>query len=598
MQNRIFIRKYKRIIWTVITVFLIFFLFRKADFFGWDEAFYVGQMLSLVTDGDLVLQNNLLTFQLPFVEKYRALTIIMKSGAIQNCFSIGPAITMSIWTAPVKMFSYDSITVFRSIIAIGMMIILILSAKYLILVLRHFGLSESMSVWCMFISILSSPLLLYYTRFYLTAHAPGAFFSIAALAIFLCWIKQPSYHTAFASGLFYGLLAITRWQDVILIIPPIAAAIVKIQNDPEHLHRRCYGILYASVGFGLVVFLQLTAWYIQFDEWFLFPQGSSFMQWTHPKFVSFLFSPFHGAFVWAPVFMLGLLGLIFIFRNDFEKWQKVFLVSCFIVSICVVYICAAAEDWWAGASYGPRRLCSLLPFSAIGLGILLKKPSVFFKSIFTVMIIGWSLFTVSAFRKDIDDLNILFQNKRSSANPYSEEHYSAYMLQQPWQLWYEGFSKMIKPGFTFTDNPKDQNRIVGFLTVATITGLVLFLWRRTMNSKRIQIMFSMFLFGYICIFISFLLFKIPANKPYNSYWLQVLKKDDLPQNPDPPVEGLLDVAHVIKLVHNWYDKNYETAYYHMLNVSSDYMDNLNLLEIQDFVENSDNHKLIQYARNW
>ena len=58
--------------------------FRMAPLRGWDEAFYIGQLTSLFSDADLMLQNDLLAFDNSLAIRFRALTTLVDSGALHD----------------------------------------------------------------------------------------------------------------------------------------------------------------------------------------------------------------------------------------------------------------------------------------------------------------------------------------------------------------------------------------------------------------------------------------------------------------------------------------------------------------------------------
>lgn len=96
--------------WTFAFLALLTFC-RIPTIDGWDEAFYVGQLTSLVGDGDLKLQDDVVRVPRRFEEEYRILTTVDGTGALVNTFGVGPALLLLLkapsnrqWNADGKRF--------------------------------------------------------------------------------------------------------------------------------------------------------------------------------------------------------------------------------------------------------------------------------------------------------------------------------------------------------------------------------------------------------------------------------------------------------------------------------------------------------------
>lgn len=81
-------------------VVLVFTFCRWPTFAGWDDAFYVTQLTSVLGDGDLVLQNDLLAYPNPAGTRLRTLATVLGDGALFNTFSIGPPLVNAIYLWP------------------------------------------------------------------------------------------------------------------------------------------------------------------------------------------------------------------------------------------------------------------------------------------------------------------------------------------------------------------------------------------------------------------------------------------------------------------------------------------------------------------
>jgi hypothetical protein len=106
-----------------------------------------------------------------------------------------------------------------------------------------------------------------------------------------------------------------------------------------------------------------------------------------PYFFHVLFSSRHGAFYWAPVLAMGMIGLVWAARRQSWAWP---LLIAFLANVYLIGALGLAysdlqpgtgheSDWnthWGGApSFGMRYLTECGPLFAIGLAVLIKSSS-------------------------------------------------------------------------------------------------------------------------------------------------------------------------------------------------------------------------------
>jgi hypothetical protein len=194
-------------------------------------------------------------------------------------------------------------------------------------------------------------------------------------AFFSLWYPPSSNRTAthwIVLGLVAGLAALVRWQDGLIILVPLAElswwALRGIVSPARAL---AYLGLFLSVIF--VVFLpQLFMWKTLYGSFLTIPQGGGFFSWASPHVLAALCSTRHGLITWHPIFLLGVLGLIPLWKVD----RRVALLVLFVFA-GELYVNSAASHWWADDAFGGRRFVSLIPFLTVPTALLLsrmKKP--------------------------------------------------------------------------------------------------------------------------------------------------------------------------------------------------------------------------------
>ncbi|MEI7577098.1 MAG: hypothetical protein WCK51_09400 [Armatimonadota bacterium] len=196
--------------------------------------------------------------------------------------------------------------------------------------------------------------------------------SMFATSLFLYVLligKFRNDHTRFAAiGLTIGLCFLARWQEVFFIVVPIAELGANVIRKKLNVLS---GIKLASImvtAMLIVSFPQLKIFDVVQGSYFKSPQGSDFLFFTDPKMLQVLFSPYHGLFLWHPIFFVSLLGLPILFRKD-----RLFCCSLIIVFLMQLYLNSVVLDWSGTAGFGHRRFFGQFPVFVLLLGFVIEK---------------------------------------------------------------------------------------------------------------------------------------------------------------------------------------------------------------------------------
>jgi len=204
---------------------------------------------------------------------------------------------------------------------------------------------------------LGTPMLYYASVEPFTSHVPSTFLVALTLYLVLRWDGNPRHLLALAAGLAGGVATLSRWQ-MALTVWPLALLF---------LRRRVWGALALfTTGFCAVVWHLLYTWNWMFGRPLLLAHAESgFIGW--PRYIiPILFSGGRGLFVWAPLTILALIGLILLGRRD-----RILAISLGTSFLLQTLINASVADWWAGWSFGMRRMTELYPVFVMGLASLL-----------------------------------------------------------------------------------------------------------------------------------------------------------------------------------------------------------------------------------
>lgn len=223
---------------------------------------------------------------------------------------------------------------------------------------------------------LGTPLLYYATIEPFYVHVPATF--LAALTLYLLlrgWQignrdEKPSASGTLlsrpgvwyvAAGLAGGLATLVRWQMALLVC---AMAL------PLLVHRRWRGLALFAAGFWAVAWHVLYTW-----QWMvgrpkpLAATETGFLN-LPVHTLDVLFSDGRGLFVWAPLTLLGVIGLVLLGR----RWPA-WALSLGAAFGLQALINGGVIDWWGGWSFGMRRMTELYPIFVLGLACLLDRAA-------------------------------------------------------------------------------------------------------------------------------------------------------------------------------------------------------------------------------
>lgn len=525
-------------------ILLAFTFFRSERTGGWDDAYYQAQLTSVIGDGDLLLQDDLLAMEGPLALRLGTILVTFPDGALKNTFGIGPAMVHSSYLWPVVLATSSLHGVYRHLMALGSMALLTLMVLCTVELLRILGHEGPYAPASAMLSVLLGPLLFYGSRGYMEAHLPAAACASLLLTLAASWCERGGLTLALALGLSAGCLAALRWQDVLVAAAIVPALVTALRAAPAGRRRtRVMELLAGALLSTFPVAVQLLAFRVQYGRAWLVPQGAGYMRFTRPALASFLASPFHGALPWAPGFMAGLLALGFAWLGH-AGWRRAFLAGLALLLPVFVYVSAAPRDWWGGESFGPRRLSTLAPAAAIGLATLARRIPRVVTVPLALLLVSWAIVCESAYLWGYDDLALLFAHSPSRDNPRDPSHHAAAGFGDPWGPLYA-----LKPGFTFADAPRDRDRMIGLLAVAALVSGTCAVWQALLRSERLRRLALACGIAWCAVWVV-LVVRAPANRDANRGWLAIARGrtadlNGLPRGPRAAAEVVL-AAHAIR----------------------------------------------------
>lgn len=180
-----------------------------------------------------------------------------------------------------------------------------------------------------------------------------SFFAINAFLYFcMKYIRRKDITSFGLAGLLLGLILILRQINVLILlfIPFLAGSWENLKTAVlQTIHKPI--VLLTGILAVIVVFsIQSWAWYVQTGHLFLDSYQGEGFHFLDPQILNILFSYKKGLFVYTPVLVLSLFGLIRLFYTK-RLYQSLAWLFFFLV---ITYLFSSWHSWEYGASYGSR----------------------------------------------------------------------------------------------------------------------------------------------------------------------------------------------------------------------------------------------------
>lgn len=218
---------------------------------------------------------------------------------------------------------------------------------------------------------IGTPLLFYMYVAPPMSHATSAF----AVALFVVtWLRVRdawSLGGLVALGAAAALMAMVREQDAFFAVGPALDFLhaQATRRDGRTLRRFAHAV--AGVLAAMAAFTPQALAYLALNG-HVGPSRlvARKMTWTAPHALEVLTSPAHGFFVWTPLAILAMLGLLILWPRLATGHRQI--APCLIVMTALqIYVAGSVESWTVAGAFGQRRFVALTPVLTVGLAALL-----------------------------------------------------------------------------------------------------------------------------------------------------------------------------------------------------------------------------------
>ncbi|MBL0015477.1 MAG: glycosyltransferase family 39 protein [Bacteroidetes bacterium] len=186
------------------------------------------------------------------------------------------------------------------------------------------------------------------------------------------WLREKTWSRSLILGICFGLILLIRPTNLMLgLMFPLWAvfsfAELKLRlKDLIRTWQKALALMFAAV---LVVVPQAFYWKSAFGSWIVWSYGNEgFTNWNHPEILKVLFSYQNGLFLYTPVMLLAMVGIVL-------AWKKRAFNSPVILLLFVLatYTFASWWAWWFGGAFGHRCYVEFYALLAIPLAVVVQK---------------------------------------------------------------------------------------------------------------------------------------------------------------------------------------------------------------------------------
>lgn len=209
----------------------------------------------------------------------------------------------------------------------------------------------------------------------------------------LKWGDSINIKRTFFTGLLCGLAVLVRPINGLVVLFPIIYFLVRSGSikdgidsllDPKVLFPAFFG------GF-LGVLPQLIYWKVATGDWVYYSYNEEGFFFSDPEFWKGLFSFRKGWLIYTPLMMLGLIGLIPLYKR-----HKALAIPTIVILPIYMYVIFSWWCWWYGGSFGMRAMIDMYPFLAFGLAacvhwVLSQRKTVLTVNFYALIALGIGL---------------------------------------------------------------------------------------------------------------------------------------------------------------------------------------------------------------
>lgn len=344
--------------------------------------------------------------------KRYALTV-HESGAKTNKYAIGVSLLQMPFFAVAHLYTKhltnenpDGYTKYYQLsiqLTAVFLVLISLILLYQFLVLYFNRISVSIAL----LSVYFGTNLFYYTVFEAGMSHVYSFFIFSAILYFSQRIFLESKFNIFNFSMLFlslGMAVAVRPIDIITIIVPLYLFFKLSGNKIDWLKENSMNILSAFLLFFFPILFQLLYWKISAGSWVYYSYQNESFDFFDSQILNGLFSYKKGWFVYTPLGIFMMLGLIIqIIRRKFLHLS----IPILIFTTIYIYVIFSWENWYYGGGFSCRPIIQAYAFLAFPLTYLIefflnkRRVSKLFISLLLFLLVSLNLLQTFQYKKGI-----------------------------------------------------------------------------------------------------------------------------------------------------------------------------------------------------
>jgi hypothetical protein len=264
---------------------------------------------------------------------------------------------------------------------------LLLGLCFTFRIIMSFGLKKQAAVFAVTILFFATNLL-YYSLFKAAMSHVYSFTAISGFAFFAqSFIFNKKLKWLLLAAMSLAIVVLIRPFNliIVLLIPLFTRDINDLKLQFNFLLQKPRWIILAVLIVFVLVFFQPLMWYLQTDQWFLWSYKDEGFYFLRPEIFNVLFSFNKGLFVYSPVLLLTIPGLIILSKRN--KWQAFWMLGFMLL---LIYLISCWWNWYFGDGFGHRAFIDFFVLFALLIALVIDK----IKGIWRLLIIFFSIGTI------------------------------------------------------------------------------------------------------------------------------------------------------------------------------------------------------------
>jgi hypothetical protein len=295
------------------------------------------------------------------IDKYYVGTAI----CLAPFFLAGHVITL-IKGLPADGYSYY----YTLMVHLGALFYFLLALLGLRRLLRSFNIEESIIALTLVAIVFGTNLFYYIVTEFSMSHV----YSFAAITWFSLVIRKyftnPKNKYLFYSALLLGIITLIRPINILIVlaIPFLADNPDRFMSGIKSILTKKWILLLSVSGFVILVFIQLLIYKISTGSFIVYSYKEEGFNFLNPQISNFLFSYRKGMFIYTPLLLISLGGLIYLFRKN--RFQFYTLLGFLFI---LIYIFSSWHMWFYGGSFSQRVMIDFYAFFTLMLAIAVQE---------------------------------------------------------------------------------------------------------------------------------------------------------------------------------------------------------------------------------